>query len=124
MDTLQSQVREFHEKYGCAISDKPTMPDAATLFLRGRFIIEESAEFIAAAQRADMVEMCDALADLLYVVYGAAVTMGVDMGPIFEEVHRSNMTKLGVSRDGKVAKGPRLSPPRVQCEIVRQGYEF
>ena len=119
----QMKVLEFNQKYGCAINDKPTMPDAQARLLRARLIVEEAAEFLAAAERADMVEMCDALADVLYVVYQAGVVMGVDLSYIFDVVHASNMTKDG-GRDsgGKVLKGTNFRPPDIASELREQGW--
>jgi len=115
MDKVQKGVQEFHEKYGCLTKYKPTMPDAQTRLLRARLIVEEAAEFMAAASNEDMVGMCDALADLLYVTYGTAVVMGVDMEPISDEVQRSNMTKDGGGQDsgGKIMKGPDFEDPDI-----------
>ncbi len=122
MDTVQRGVKEFHEKYGCLTRYKPTMPDAQTRLLRASLIVEEAAEFMAAARNEDMVGMCDALADLLYVTYGTAVVMGVDMEPISAEVQRSNMTKDGGGQDsgGKVMKGPDFEEPDIAGKLIEQ----
>ena len=67
--------------------------------------------------------MVDALADILVVTYGAAVEMGVDLEPIFREVHRSNMSKDGgKDAGGKILKGKGFSPPDILGELRRQGY--
>lgn len=126
MNQVQKGVQEFHEKYGCMVNYEPTMPDAETRFLRSRLIMEEAAEFMAAANVGDMEGMCDALADLLYVTYGTAVVMGVDMEPISAEVQRSNMTKDGGGQDsgGKVMKGPDFEEPNIKQELDRQGWRF
>lgn len=122
MDKVQKGVQEFHEKYGCLTKYKPTMPDAEVLLLRARLIVEEAAEFMSAASNENMVEMCDALADLLYVTYGTAVVMGVDMEPISAEVQRSNMTKDGGGQDsgGKIMKGPDFEEPDVAGKLMEQ----
>ena len=115
MDKVQKGVQLFHEKYGCLTRYKPTMPDPQTCLLRASLIIEEAAEFMSAARNRNMEGMCDALADLLYVTYGAAVVMGVDMEPISDEVQRSNMTKDGGGKDsgGKIMKGPNFKKPDI-----------
>lgn len=89
--------------------------------LRYDLIAEELAEFLTAQVDNDVVGIADALADLLYVVYGAAHTYGIPIDAIFSEVHRSNMSKLGddgrpVLRpaDGKVMKGPNYSAPALE----------
>ncbi len=120
----QQSVFEFHKKFGCEYNTKPTMPDTDTLMLRTRVIHEEDSEFHAAASNKNMVEMVDALCDILYVVYGTAVTMGVDLGPIFDEVQRSNMTKDGGGKDssGKIKKGPDFEPPDIIGQLRKQGW--
>ncbi len=124
MDKTQKGVEEFHEKYGCLINYLPTMPDAKTLLLRAGLIVEEAAEFMTAARNEDMEGMCDALADLLYVTYGTAVVMGVDMEPVSDEVQRSNMTKDGGGKDpgGKIMKGPDFEEPNIVGVIAQQGW--
>jgi len=126
MNKTQKGVQEFHEKYGCMVHYEPTMPDAETRLLRARLIVEEAGEFMAAANNQDMVGMCDALADLLYVTYGTAVVMGVDMEPISDEVQRSNMTKDGGGADsgGKIMKGPDFEEPDIVGKVRDQGWRF
>lgn len=125
MNNTQRGVQDFHVKYGCLVNYKPTMPDTETRLLRASLIVEEVAEFMVAARNKDMVGMCDALADLLYVTYGTAVVMGVDIENFSEEVQRSNMSKDGGGQDsgGKVMKGPDFFPPDIS-EILRlQGWD-
>jgi predicted HAD superfamily Cof-like phosphohydrolase len=124
MDKVQKGVQEFHEKYGCLTKYKPTMPDAETRLLRASLIVEEAAEFMAAARNKDMIEMVDALADLLYVAYGTAVVMGVDMEPMSDTVQWSNMTKDGGGQDsgGKIMKGPDFEEPDINGELEKQGW--
>jgi predicted HAD superfamily Cof-like phosphohydrolase len=120
----QKWVRDFHVKYGGEYSDKPVMLSDKARFRRARLIIAEAAEFMDAAGKDDMVEMVDALADLLYVTYGTAVEMGVDIEPVFAEVQRSNMTKDGGGQDsgGKILKGPNFSPPDLVSVLKEQGW--
>lgn len=87
----------------------------------GYSIREELEEYRGAARRGDLVGIADALADLAYVVIGAAVAHGLTRFPeIFAEIHRSNMSKLGVDgnpllrADGKVLKSPDYSPPDLE----------
>ena len=125
MNLHQKNVQDFHEKYGATVADSPVMLSDKAKFLRVRLILSEAAEFADAAGGSDMVEMCDAIADLLYVTYGTAVEMGVDIEPIFAEVQRSNMTKDGGGKDGggKVLKGPNFSEPDVEGELRKQGWK-
>ena len=96
--------------------------------LRCALIEEEAAEFRTALEENDIVGLADAIADLLYVTYGAALTFGIPIREVFAEVHRSNMTKLDdegnpVYRDdGKVMKGPNFSAPRLMSLLVAAGY--
>lgn len=111
MNPMQQMVKEFHRKYNVHLSDKIALPSPATLLLRSRLIVEESGEFMEAATHGDMVGMIDALCDILYVTFGTADVMGVDLEPYFNEVQRSNMTKDGSDASGKICKGPNYSPP-------------
>ena len=125
MGPEQALVREFHALYELPIADRPRRIAVKDRLRRARLIVSEVGEFLDAADQDDMVEMVDALADILVVTYGAAVEMGVDLEPIFREVHRSNMSKNG-GRDagGKVLKGPGFSPPDIAGELRRQGFEL
>ena len=122
MISEQKMVEDFHVKYGAVTANKPTMLDAASMIRRMSLITSEAAEFSDACRAGDFTEMVDALVDLLYVTYGAAVEMGVDLEPCFVEVHRSNMTKDGGGKDsgGKVLKGPNFSPPNLEAIIDAQ----
>ena len=123
MSPEQRMVQEFHEKYGLPAVANPTMPTIKDRMRRARLIVGEAAEFLEAADKSDFVEMVDALADILVVTYGTAVEMGVDLEPVFREVHRSNMSKNGgLDAGGKVLKGAAFSPPDIPRELGGQGY--
>ena len=119
-------LRESHDAWRLDAHDHPTLevPDAVKQ-IRCALIEEEAAEFRAAVEAGDLVEVADAIADLLYVVYGAALTFGIPADEVFAEVHRSNMTKLGTDGlpiyrdDGKVLKGPHYSPPQLLPILAR-----
>lgn len=110
-------VREFHEAFGTPVGDRPALisPDRASL--RRALIAEELDELAEAQLMGDLVAIADALGDLAYVVYGAAIEYGIDLDAVVAEIHRSNMTKLGddgkpiYRADGKVLKGPHYEPP-------------
>ena len=74
--------------------------------------------------RVDLIETADALGDLKYVVEGAALVFGIPLEPVFMEIHRSNMSKLGTDgkpiyrEDGKVLKGPNYTPPNVAAVLA------
>ena len=117
MHEPQKKVKEFHERYGLVVSDHPDLgSDVGVRILRSNLIAEELAELNAALMASDIVEVADALGDLLYVVYGAAVSFGIDLEPVFDEIHRSNLTKDGGGHrgDGKVVKGPDYEAPRLK----------
>ena len=123
MHDAQKMVQEFHEQFDIHISTTPSVPDEATQILRNRLIQEEFEEFQEAMQSKDLSAMAKELADLLYVVYGTAVSLGIDMEPVFKEVHRSNMSKVGGHKreDGKWVKPPTYSPASLDGIIQAQG---
>ncbi len=117
-------VREFHERFGAVVNDRPTWCGSDVHRLRVALIEEELAEFRNAGEAQDLVEIADALADLLYVVYGAGVTYGIDLEPVFEEIHRSNMSKgeptIVRRPDGKILKGDHYRAPDVRSIVAAQ----
>ena len=112
MNEAQQMVLEFHEQFDIQVAAIPTVPDESTQKLRIRLIQEEFDELQEALKAKDLPAIAKELADLLYVVYGTAVSYGVDMEPVFQEVHRSNMSKVGGYKrdDGKWVKPPTYSP--------------
>ena len=110
-------VMEFHKKFGLVINEKPTIPEGTTILLRERLVREEFEEFIDAWKEDNLKEMLDALCDLIYVIYGTAISYGLPINEGLREVHRSNMSKLGEDgkpvrrNDGKILKGPNFFPP-------------
>lgn len=113
-------VKEFHETYGQPIAKEPGLIGSSRSTLRADLIEEEFDEFRQAVSDRDIVEIADALGDLIYVVNGAAVEYGIDLDRVVQEIHRSNMSKLGEDgkpiyrEDGKVIKGPNYSPPNLK----------
>ena len=116
-------VGDFMEVFGQEVHCEPTLRDQETRDLRVDLIAEELEELELALSNKDIVEVADALTDLLYVVYGAGHAFGIDLDECFDEVHESNMSKLGEDgrplyrKDGKVLKGPNYFPPNLK-EIV------
>ena len=104
----------------CYNIDEPTLRDSRTQQLRYDLIDEELEELKMAFDNDDVVEIADALTDLLYVVYGAGHAFGIDLDDCFLEVHESNMSKLGEDGrpiyrdDGKVLKGPHFFQPNLK----------
>jgi predicted HAD superfamily Cof-like phosphohydrolase len=119
----QKQVKEFMVKAGQETPDKPVIPSTGICFLRNNLILEELNEFREAYTSKDLVEVADAITDLLVVVFGAAVAFGINIKPCWDEVHRSNMSKFkdGYRReDGKWIKGPSYSPANLYPIIKGQ----
>ena len=112
MNNEQRMVREFHHKFDILVNESPIAPDEPTRRLRVRLIQEEFAELQESLEKEDVVGIAKELADLLYVVYGTAVSCGIDMETVFREVHRSNLSKVGGYKreDGKWVKPPTYSP--------------
>lgn len=118
--TTLEQVQEFHETYGLPVEDAPNLSDPQTNELRINLLAEELDELKVALAEDDKVEVLDALIDLQYVLDGAFLSLGfADVKEAaFNEVHRSNMSKLGADGkpirregDGKVMKGPNYFKP-------------
>lgn len=114
------QVQEFHETYGLPVESAPNISDEKTNQLRINLLAEEVDELKEALEAGDMVEVLDALTDIQYVLDGAYLSFGLQdvKQAAFDEVHRSNMSKLGEDgkpirreSDGKVMKGPNYFKP-------------
>ena len=111
------KVRLFMKTYGQEVKDKAGFSDAKTNKLRIDLIKEELEELTDAMQDENLLEVADALTDILYVTYGAGHAFGIDLDKCFEEVQNSNMSKLGnngkpiFNDQGKVMKGPNYFKP-------------
>lgn len=118
MSNPLAQVREFHETYGLPVQEIPEIVDRR-VGLRLSLIDEERSELQDALRDSDIVEVADALGDLVYVVYGMALEFGIPLDKVIDEIHRSNMSKLGEDGepiyrdDGKVLKGPHFTQPDI-----------
>tara|TARA_B110000503_G_scaffold137324_1_gene221341 strand:- start:585 stop:938 length:354 start_codon:yes stop_codon:yes gene_type:complete len=103
--------------FGQEVYERPSIRDKNVQELRYDLIREELQELRDAFDSEDLVEVADALTDILYVVYGAGHAFGVNLDACFLEVHRSNMSKLDkcgkpiYREDGKILKGSGYSPP-------------
>ena len=93
MIDYQELVRDFHRKKGVTIHHTPTVPTFELVNLRRSLIREEMLEVLEALSYRRLPEIAKELADVLYVVFGTAVSLGIDLKPVFLEVHRANMTK-------------------------------
>lgn len=123
--TQFDMVHEFHRVYDCNISSEPKLPDREERSLRIGLLKEEYNEYIQAEKMGDLVEIADALADMLYIINGTCVSYGIPIDEIFNEVHASNMSKLDQNgkvirrEDGKVLKGPNYFKPKI-LEIINR----
>ena len=112
-------VRIFMKTYGQEVKTKPMIPKESVAQLRYKLIKEELNELQIALERKDLLEVADALTDILYVTYGAGHAFGIDLDKCFTEVQKSNMSKLGdddqpiFNEHGKVMKGPNYTKPNL-----------
>ena len=112
-----SKVGTFMKTFGQEVKDKPAFSTDKINKLRIDLIKEELAELTEAMKNNDLLEVADALTDILYVTYGAGHAFGIDLDKCFEEVQNSNMSKLDengkpiYNESGKVMKGPNYFKP-------------
>jgi predicted HAD superfamily Cof-like phosphohydrolase len=112
-----NKVKFFMETFGQEVKIKPSLSNNKINTLRYDLIKEELEELKDAMKNNDLLEVADALTDILYVTYGAGHAFGIDLDKCFEEVQSSNMSKLGkdgkpiYSENGKVMKGPNYFKP-------------
>ena len=111
------KVKTFMETFGQEVKSKPSFSTEKINDLRYNLIQEELDELKQAIDNKDLLEVADALTDILYVTYGAGHAFGIDLDKCFEEVQNSNMSKLDndgkpIYNDaGKVMKGPNFYKP-------------
>jgi predicted HAD superfamily Cof-like phosphohydrolase len=122
MEDAQAMVEAFHRMFDIVVQQTPALVDDGTRALRERLIHEEFEELKEAMAKDDLIGIAKEMADLLYVVYGTAVSYGIDMEPVFREVHRSNMTKVGGYKreDGKWVKPATYSPAAIEPILAEQ----
>ena len=125
---IATAVAEFHESFNLPMQPLPTTEIGDYLAkLRIALLEEEVGEFVTASEKGDLIGIADALADITYVVYGTALTYGIDLDSVLQEVHRSNMSKLGTDgkpllrEDGKVIKSEQYFPPDIASSLGLQG---
>ena len=110
-------VKNFMETFGQEVKNKPSFSTDKINKLRFDLIEEELDELRVALENKDLLEVADALTDILYVAYGAGHAFGIDLDKCFEEVQNSNMSKLDennkpiYNESGKVMKGPKYFKP-------------
>lgn len=114
MNHHTQQVAEFHKAFNIPILNNPQLPSMERLKLRAKLVGEESREVMEALEGNDLQHMAKEIADLMIVLHGTVLELGLqnEIDKIMDEVHRSNMSKLGPDgkpihrEDGKVLKGP------------------
>lgn len=150
---LRVQVRAFHEAFGVPVLDRPQVPSDERVRLRLRLVAEEFFELLTAANDrtahewvnaairnarwavddaingidaagVNLTEFADALGDLDYVIEGTRLEFGIDGGPIADEIHRANISKVGgpIREDGKQLKPPGWTPPDIAGALKAQGW--
>ena len=116
-------VEEFHEAFGLGINSRPTADlPPEKVHLRYELMKEENQEYLEAAKEGNLIEVADALGDMLYILCGTIIEHGLQnkIAEVFEEIQRSNMSKLGEDgkpvyrEDGKVLKGPNYTRPNLE----------
>lgn len=111
-------VLYFHRKFGHPIGEKGRRPSDAEEILRTNLLVEEVCEYLDAVAKDDRAEILDALADIIFIAIGTAITYGFDIDEAMYRVTQSNLSKLGPDglpiyrEDGKVAKGENYFPPK------------
>ena len=121
-------VQEFHEAFGLGVKESPIANlSEQKLKLRFDLMQEENEEYLEAAKDNDLIEVADALGDMLYILCGTIIEHGMQhkIEEVFNEIQRSNMSKLGADgkpiyrEDGKVMKGPNYFKPDISAILKK-----
>lgn len=124
-----NHVKKFHESFQITNRELPSINVSENdILLRYKLMHEENEEYLEAAQKGDLVEVADALGDMLYILCGTILTHGLQhkIEEVFEEIQRSNMSKLGADgnpiyrEDGKVLKGENYFKPNIASIIHKE----
>lgn len=125
-------LKQFHEKYGHHIFDTYKVPTEVINLRMGLIDEEVNDELLASLNELavtkdyfkSMVEISDAVADSLYVIFGTCVSLGIPIDEIFAEVHRSNMSKSDKKNSiGKTMKGDNYKPPQIEKILEKHGFK-
>ena len=119
-NNFYTNVKDFHQAFGQRVGETPELPSKEERELRRKLLAEEYTEYVVAEYNNDIVEIADALADIIYIAAGTAVSYGIPLDRVFSEVHRSNMAKLVDGKvirrsDGKVQKPDGWNPPDIKA---------
>lgn len=124
MAPITDMMRSFNQEVG----HKVRLPAEDTRTLRRELLKEEYEEYLHAEQEDDLVEIADALADMIVIISGTAAAYGIDLDEVLAEVHQSNMAKINPEtgmvlrrEDGKVLKPQGWEPPNVRRVLDEQG---
>jgi predicted HAD superfamily Cof-like phosphohydrolase len=136
-DTLRARimaVHAFHEAFGIANNTAPKadLGSEREHLLRYNLMREENEEYLEACRKGDLIEIADALGDMMYILYGTMCRHGLQdhMAAVFDEIHRSNMSKLDADgrpiyrEDGKVLKSELYFRPDIKGVLVNNGIEI
>ena len=125
--SVSEDVREFHEAAGHPVRETPTLVSIEELRFRIDLIGEEYQELAAACVMSDLVEIADAMADIVYVTVGMAHTLGIPFDEVWKEVQRSNMAKFtergSYDATGKVQKPADWQPPQIEQVLIDAGMD-
>lgn len=127
--TMFTDVRDFHQTFGQRIGEKPEFPDDDERKLRVKLLREEFLEYLDGESFNDLVEVADALADIIYIACGTAVSYGIPLDDVFAEVHRSNMAKLVDGKlirreDGKIQKPEGWTAPDIKKILTKAQEDY
>lgn len=122
MEKVLEKLKEFHDFFGVKVENEPTLIDPAIVELRYNLMEEENQEYADSCAEGNLVEVADALGDQLYILAGTMLAHGMQdkIMEVFNEIHASNMSKLGrdskpiYREDGKVLKGPDYFRPDIE----------
>jgi predicted HAD superfamily Cof-like phosphohydrolase len=122
-----NNVKEFHIAFGQRVGEKPELPNEEERVLRQKLLKEEFYEYLDGEDKDNIVDIADALADIIYIACGTAVSYGIPLDKVFAEVHRSNMAKLVDGKpiyreDGKVMKPAGWTPPDIEG-VLKKSHE-
>ncbi len=126
--SIVNKVREFHEVFGLVHHDVPRTDISSRIIeLRHRLMAEENDEYLEAAKEGNLTQIADALGDKLYILCGTIIAHGLQhkIVEVFEEIHRSNMSKLDehgkpiYRDDGKIMKSDRYFLPDIKSVLDR-----
>lgn len=121
MQKQLESVEEFHDAFNHPVAEELTIIPQERINLRYQLMKEENDEYLAAAEEGNIVEIADALGDMLYILCGTILEHGLQhkIEEVFDEIQRSNMSKLGEDgkaiyrEDGKILKGQNYFKPNI-----------